>query len=188
MAQPQHTLIRPAPRRLLMLAEQFDAFLIDLDGVVYVGPDVLPGAAAAVRRLRQLGRHVRFVTNDPRPTRAQVPDRLTGLASMRRWRSPLRRGGDGHLVSALPHFGRAARHGAARGLPGMEPVCTPERRRSRGPLGGVVCLPRRCADVSGQLPRDAGVLRGLLGRDPGSRRVPAGAPHSSRTSSPAATR
>lgn len=59
-----------------MIADQFDAFLFDLDGVVYVGDELLPGARSALRRLRQRGKTLRFLTNDPRPTREDVAARL----------------------------------------------------------------------------------------------------------------
>ncbi|MCL8208186.1 MAG: NUDIX domain-containing protein [Actinomycetia bacterium] len=55
-----------------MLADAFDVFLLDVDGVVRVGADILPGARAAVDRLRNLGKTIRFVTNDPRPRRSEV--------------------------------------------------------------------------------------------------------------------
>ncbi|WP_284057897.1 HAD-IIA family hydrolase [Thermalbibacter longus] len=62
-----------------MLAEQFDAFLLDLDGVVYIGAELLPGAAEALGRLREAGKAIRFLTNDPRPTRSELAERLAGL-------------------------------------------------------------------------------------------------------------
>ena len=62
-----------------MLADAFDAFLVDLDGVVYLGPDPLPGAPEALARLRARGTPLRFLTNDPRPTRRQVVRRLCAL-------------------------------------------------------------------------------------------------------------
>lgn len=62
-----------------MLAEQFDAFLMDLDGVVYVGDRLLPGAGDVLSRLRGAGKALRFLTNDPRPTRAEVAQRLRVL-------------------------------------------------------------------------------------------------------------
>jgi HAD superfamily hydrolase (TIGR01450 family) len=62
-----------------MLSEAFDVFLLDLDGVVYVGDRPLPHAADAVARLRAAGRIVRFVTNDPRPTRADLAGRLNAM-------------------------------------------------------------------------------------------------------------
>ncbi len=62
-----------------MLADHFDAFLLDLDGVLHVGPDPLPDAVDAVARLRRSGKALRFLTNDPRPTRAEVAQRLTRM-------------------------------------------------------------------------------------------------------------
>lgn len=61
------------------IAERFDAFLLDLDGVVYVGDEPLPGAREALARLRETGKRVRFLTNDPRPTRTQLIRRLAGM-------------------------------------------------------------------------------------------------------------
>src|ERR671916_94455 len=62
-----------------MIAERFDAFLFDLDGVVYLGDELLPGSEEALARLRGAGKEVRFLTNDPRPTRRQVCRRLAGM-------------------------------------------------------------------------------------------------------------
>ena len=47
------------------LAEQYDHFLIDLDGVVYIGRQPIPGAIETLAELRRRGKQVRFVTNDP---------------------------------------------------------------------------------------------------------------------------
>src|SRR5215207_9854241 len=62
-----------------MLAERFDAFMFDLDGVVYLGDELLPGSDEALARLREAGKEVRFLTNGPRPTRRQVCRRLAGM-------------------------------------------------------------------------------------------------------------
>jgi HAD superfamily hydrolase (TIGR01450 family) len=43
----------------------FDAYLFDLDGTVYLGDEALPGAAATIQRLREAGRVVRFLSNNP---------------------------------------------------------------------------------------------------------------------------
>jgi HAD superfamily hydrolase (TIGR01450 family) len=61
------------------LADLFDGWLIDLDGVVYVGDDPLPGAADALRSIRGRGASVLFVTNDPRSSREQYAGRLAGF-------------------------------------------------------------------------------------------------------------
>ena len=46
------------------LRDRYDAFLFDLDGVLYRGDEPIPGAAAAVSALREAGRRVVFVTNN----------------------------------------------------------------------------------------------------------------------------
>ncbi|QBD80931.1 HAD-IIA family hydrolase [Ktedonosporobacter rubrisoli] len=67
-----------------MLAEQYEAFLLDLDGVVYLGTQPLAGAVLALRRLREMGKQVRFLTNDPRPTRVKIVQRLQAMGVMAR--------------------------------------------------------------------------------------------------------
>lgn len=66
-------------REAIVLAERFDAFLFDLDGVVYLGDRVLPHAKGSLAFLRGEGKEIRFLTNDPRPTREEVRRRLTGV-------------------------------------------------------------------------------------------------------------
>jgi HAD superfamily hydrolase (TIGR01450 family) len=48
------------------LIDPYDAAGFDLDGVIYRGPDGVPGAAAAIAGLRELGVKVGFVTNNAR--------------------------------------------------------------------------------------------------------------------------
>lgn len=60
----------------MVLAHEFDGLLIDLDGVVYVGDRPLPGARDAIARLREMGKEVMFLTNDPRSSRRQYSCRL----------------------------------------------------------------------------------------------------------------
>lgn len=59
-----------------MIAEDYDAFLFDLDGVLYRGSDPVPHAADAVDRLRSLGKAVGFVTNNSGRTAERVAERL----------------------------------------------------------------------------------------------------------------
>ena len=68
-----------------ILAERFDAFLLDLDGVVYLGDEPLPGSREALARLREAGKKLRFLTNDPRPTREQLRRQLAGM-DVEAWR------------------------------------------------------------------------------------------------------
>lgn len=53
--------------------------VIDLDGTVYRGRDALPGAADAVRRFRDAGLDVLFLSNNPTKTRSAYVDRLAGM-------------------------------------------------------------------------------------------------------------
>lgn len=67
-----------------MLADPYDAILLDLDGVLYRWPDAVPGAAAAVAALREAGKYLAFVTNNSSRTPAQVVERLgsVGVVAM----------------------------------------------------------------------------------------------------------
>ena len=53
--------------------------LVDLAGVVYQGEALLPGAIAALNRLKKHLPHVRFLTNTTRSTRQSLVDRLRRL-------------------------------------------------------------------------------------------------------------
>jgi HAD superfamily hydrolase (TIGR01450 family) len=61
------------------LADRFDAFFIDLDGVVYVGEEALPGAVDAIAQLRADGKRILFLTNDPRGARRDYAAKLDRL-------------------------------------------------------------------------------------------------------------
>lgn len=62
-----------------MIAAEFDVFLFDLDGVIYLENELLPDVKLSLERLRQMGKIIRFLTNDPRATREQVTQRLRRL-------------------------------------------------------------------------------------------------------------
>lgn len=49
----------------MSLRKEFDGLLIDLDGVVWLGEELLPGAAEELRELRSEGCELVFVTNNP---------------------------------------------------------------------------------------------------------------------------
>jgi HAD superfamily hydrolase (TIGR01450 family) len=51
--------------KLLRPATLFDGYAFDLDGTVYLGDTPLPGAVETVAHIRQAGRPVVFVTNNP---------------------------------------------------------------------------------------------------------------------------
>jgi len=55
------------------------AILLDVDGVLHVSGEAIPGAAAAVQRLREAGHRLRFVTNSTTRSRAQLAADLHAL-------------------------------------------------------------------------------------------------------------
>ena len=57
----------------------YEGAVLDLDGTVYRGNQLLPGAAAAVERLRAAGVSVLFFSNNPTRSRAAYAERLTAL-------------------------------------------------------------------------------------------------------------
>jgi HAD superfamily hydrolase (TIGR01450 family) len=61
------------------LCERYDVALLDLDGVVYVGAQVIEGASEALARARELGMRLAFVTNNASRTAEQVADLLTTM-------------------------------------------------------------------------------------------------------------
>jgi len=65
------------------IAKGYETFIFDLDGVVYIGDEMVPGALHVLDRLRDDRRTVRFLTNDPRPTREGIVRRLNraGIAA-----------------------------------------------------------------------------------------------------------
>ena len=54
------------------------AILLDVDGVLHVSGEPIPGAADAVRRLEQNGHRLRFVTNTTTRSRSQLAQELRG--------------------------------------------------------------------------------------------------------------
>jgi glycerol-1-phosphatase len=58
---------------------EFDVALLDLDGVVYVGPDAVPGVPAALAEARRRGMRLGFVTNNASRRPEEVAAHLTEL-------------------------------------------------------------------------------------------------------------
>lgn len=54
-------------------------WLVDLDGTVYRGETLVPGAAATIAALRAAGRRIAFLSNKPLATRADYAAKLTRL-------------------------------------------------------------------------------------------------------------
>ena len=72
--------------------------LLDLDGVVYVGDEPVPGAAETVDWLAREGIPYRFLTNTTSRPRRAIVDKLAGMGiragedmSCNRWPTGLRR-------------------------------------------------------------------------------------------------
>src|SRR5947208_1722213 len=63
----------------MAIADDFDGFLIDLDGVVYVGDHLVSGSDVAIHELRTRGKRVLFLTNDPRSSRDDYAAKLRRL-------------------------------------------------------------------------------------------------------------
>jgi HAD superfamily hydrolase (TIGR01458 family) len=57
----------------------FDAVFFDLSGVLYEGESVVPGAVDAVRRARQAGLVLRFLTNTSRKSSVRVAAQLQSM-------------------------------------------------------------------------------------------------------------
>jgi 4-nitrophenyl phosphatase len=73
-------------------------YVFDLDGTVYLGDELLPGAGRLLRRLRELDRRVAFVSNNPTRdpgmyvdklrrlgVEVSVPEVLNTVVTMTRW-------------------------------------------------------------------------------------------------------
>jgi HAD superfamily hydrolase (TIGR01450 family) len=58
----------------------YDVALLDLDGVVYVGPDAVPGVPEALTSVREAGMRLGFVTNNAARTPEDVAAHLTRLS------------------------------------------------------------------------------------------------------------
>lgn len=61
------------------LVDRYDLVMLDLDGVVYVGPEAVPGAAEHLAAVRDAGTALAFITNNAARTPDRVADHLTDL-------------------------------------------------------------------------------------------------------------
>lgn len=61
----------------MALADEFDGFLVDLDGVVWIGRELVPGSAEALRSLLDDGKEIVFITNNPGKPAAEYARRLS---------------------------------------------------------------------------------------------------------------
>jgi HAD superfamily hydrolase (TIGR01450 family) len=60
-------------------AEEFDGLLIDLDGVVWIGREPIPGSPEALTALLDAGKRIAFVTNNPGRPPSAYAERLRGM-------------------------------------------------------------------------------------------------------------
>jgi glycerol-1-phosphatase len=61
------------------LADRYEAFLLDLDGVVFRGEAAIPGASETIEELRRRSRRIVFITNNSARTPEAVADVLGSL-------------------------------------------------------------------------------------------------------------
>lgn len=57
----------------------YDAYLFDMDGTIYLGDHLLPGAGRLIEELRCRGKVVRFLSNNPTKDPQQYVDKLAQL-------------------------------------------------------------------------------------------------------------
>ncbi len=69
---PANGILKPA-------TELFDAYVFDMDGTIYLGDHLLPGAARLVRELRGRNIPVRFLSNNPTKDPEQYAEKLARL-------------------------------------------------------------------------------------------------------------
>jgi HAD superfamily hydrolase (TIGR01450 family) len=60
----------------MALADELDGLLIDLDGVVWIGREMVSGSAEALQELIEAGKEIVFVTNNPGRPAAAYAERL----------------------------------------------------------------------------------------------------------------
>ena len=63
----------------MKLVDLFDCFLIDLDGVVYIGENAVPGSVETIKYLLDNNKTVIFLTNNPRHTISEYSEKLNKI-------------------------------------------------------------------------------------------------------------
>ena len=59
--------------------ELYEGYVFDLDGTIYLGDELLPGARRLVLKLRELGKRVVFLSNNPTKDPEMYAEKLTNL-------------------------------------------------------------------------------------------------------------
>jgi HAD superfamily hydrolase (TIGR01450 family) len=57
----------------------YEGYVFDLDGTIYLGNELLPGAKRLIQKLRELGKRVVFLSNNPTRDQQMYSDKLTKL-------------------------------------------------------------------------------------------------------------
>nr|WP_285844958.1 HAD-IIA family hydrolase [Oceanobacillus profundus] len=66
-------------REHVIKIEDYDVYSFDLDGTIYVGDRLLPGAVETLEYIRSNGKKVRFITNSSNLSREECKERLERL-------------------------------------------------------------------------------------------------------------
>ncbi len=57
----------------------YEGYVFDLDGTIYLGDELLPGAERLILKLRKLGKKVVFLSNNPTKDPQEYAEKLTGF-------------------------------------------------------------------------------------------------------------
>ncbi len=68
-----------APPQITRPMRSYAGYLFDLDGTIYLGDELLPGAAELVHALREQGRETLFLSNNPTKDPQMYADKLARL-------------------------------------------------------------------------------------------------------------
>lgn len=61
------------------IVHQYDTYIFDCDGVLWLGNNPIPGAVRMVKSLKAIGKNVFFITNNSTKSRAQYMDKFEKL-------------------------------------------------------------------------------------------------------------
>jgi len=78
MSRPSPT-VAASPAQIERLVRESEGFMFDLDGTLYLGEHLIPGAAEVVRRLRARGKKTAFLSNKPIAPREDYAAKLNRL-------------------------------------------------------------------------------------------------------------
>lgn len=89
------------------LLESYDNVVLDLDGCVWIGEEVIPRAAEAISELRAAGKRLAFLTNDPRRSPEEYVRKLWSMGIQASMEEVVTVGGAIQFVLAGRPEGRA---------------------------------------------------------------------------------